>query len=71
MLKGTISEGLANVTAASNDLATVASLPALGSDSVSGGGAPNTHNPHTVINSALVPACTYVRMCVWFVCSVV
>ena len=35
MLRGTISDGLANVTAASNDLTTVASLPALGSDSVS------------------------------------
>lgn len=35
MLRGTISDGLANVTAASNDLTTVASLPALGSDSAS------------------------------------
>lgn len=35
ILKGTISDGLASVTAANNDLATVASLPALGSDSVS------------------------------------
>ena len=36
MLKGTINDSIGSVTIASSDLNTVASLPSIGSDSVSG-----------------------------------